>query len=61
MAVADVELLLSGQSGCEEARKIHNAMIDRRTSMMVRCAGAGDVVAVVKLARSSGVPATVRT
>lgn len=54
------ELLLPGQSGYEESRKIHNAMIDRHPSMIVRCAGAGDVVAAVKLARSNGVTATVR-
>jgi FAD/FMN-containing dehydrogenase len=54
------ELLLPDQAGYEESRKIHNAMIDRRPSMIVRCAGTGDVVAAVKFARDHTFPASVR-
>jgi FAD/FMN-containing dehydrogenase len=54
------ELLLPDHAEYEESRKIHNAMIDRRPSMIVRCAGTRDVVAAVKFARDYNIPASVR-
>ena len=54
------QLLLPNQPGYEEARKIHNAMIDRRPALIVKCAGVADVIAAVKFARSQGVVVSVR-
>lgn len=44
------QLLLPGDEGYDEARKIFNAMIDRRPALIARCVGAADVVTCVKFA-----------
>jgi len=54
------QLLLPNQPGYDEARKIHNAMIDRHPAMIVRCAGVADVLTAVKFARNYGVDVSVR-
>ena len=48
-----------GESGYDEARRIHNAMIDRRPAIIVRCAGVADVIAAVKFAREHKINASV--
>jgi len=53
-------LLLPAETGYEDCRKIHNAMIDRKPSMIVRCADANDVIAAVDFARNNGATVTVR-
>jgi len=45
------QLLQPGDSSYDETRKIWNAMIDRRPAMIVRCAGAADVMRSVAFAR----------
>ena len=49
-----------GEHGYDEARKIHNAMIDRRPAIIAQCAGVADVIAAVKFAREHEVAASVR-
>lgn len=49
-----------GEQGYDAARKIHNAMIDRRPAIIAQCAGAADVIASVKFAREHEIAASVR-
>jgi FAD/FMN-containing dehydrogenase len=53
------QVLYAGEQGYDEARKIHNAMIDRHPAIIARCAGVADVIAAVKFAREQSVPASV--
>ena len=46
--------------GYDEARAIHNAMIDKRPGLIARCTSAADVAAVIGYARSQDVPIAVR-
>jgi len=47
--------------GYDVHRKIWNGSFDRHPAVIVRCAGGADVVAAVRLGRSSGLPVTVRS
>ena len=52
--------LRDGDLGYDEARAVYNGMIDRRPSLVVRPAGAADVVDAVRLAGEHGLPVGVR-
>ncbi len=45
------QVCLPGDAGYEEARSLWNAMIDRQPGLVIRCAGAADVMQSVQLAR----------
>ncbi len=51
---------LAGDDGYEEARKIWNGMIDRHPGIIVRCAGATDVIRAVEFATDHGLLLAVR-
>lgn len=54
------QLLRPGDAGYDAARRVWNVMIDKRPALIVRCAGTGDVVNSVKLAREHGLEVAVR-
>jgi len=54
------ELIRPADTGYDTARKIFNAMIDRRPDFIVRCAGVADVISAVNFARSHELLVAVR-
>ena len=44
------ELIQPGDPGYDEARKVYNAMIDKRPRMIVRCSDVADVISCVNFA-----------
>ena len=50
-------VLTPGDPGYEEARQVHNGMIDKRPTLIARCQNTADVVDAVNLGRD-GVGAT---
>src|ERR671918_1360724 len=53
-------LLHPGSEGYDDARTIHNGMIDRRPALIARCAGVADVLAGVRIAREHDLLVSVR-
>jgi hypothetical protein len=47
--------------GYDEARAVHNGMIDRHPALIVRCNSADDVARCVRFGRDQGVPIAVRS
>ena len=54
------EVITASDGRYEEARRVYNAMIDRRPLAIVRCVDAGDVMAAVEHARDGGLDLSVR-
>ena len=54
------EILLPSDGAYESARKIWNAMIDKRPAVIARCATTSDVVRGVNFARDNGLLLAVR-
>jgi hypothetical protein len=54
------EVILTGDAEYEDARKVWNAMIDRRPAVIVRCVDADDVVACVRLTAEHRLRTSVR-
>jgi len=54
------ELIEPGDSGYDEARKVYNAMIDKRPALIVRCVDTADVIASVNYARANDMVTAIR-
>lgn len=59
-AIPVTGFLCPGEAGYDEARRVWNAMVDRRPAMIARCGETKDVVAAVALARREGLEIGVR-
>lgn len=55
------DLVLDGDAGYDEARKVWNGAIDKKPAMIAYCADARDVVEAVTFARSRALPVAVRS
>ena len=54
------QLLQPGDAGYDDARRVHNGLIDKRPALVACCRGTADVVDAVKLARSLSLDIAVR-
>ncbi len=54
------DLVRPGEPDYDEARKVYNAMHDRRPALVVRAVDTGDVIATVDFAREQHLPLAVR-
>ena len=54
------QLLKPADKGYEEARKVHNGLVDKRPALIARCRSVADVVDAVALATSLGLEVAVR-
>jgi FAD/FMN-containing dehydrogenase len=54
------QVILAGDAGYDDARRIWNASIDKHPGMIARCAGVADVVHAVKFARARELLVAVR-
>lgn len=54
------QLLKPDDSGYEEARRVHNGLIDKRPALIARCRGVADVVDAFNLAKKLGLQVAVR-
>ena len=53
-------LVLPGEAGYDDARKIHNGLIDKHPALIARCLGAPDVVDAIEFACTRGLEVAVR-
>src|SRR5690349_12999421 len=54
------EVIEPGDPGYDDARKVHNGMIDRRPRVIARCADVADVIAAVRFARDQNLLVSIR-
>src|SRR5215472_16094900 len=54
------QLLRPGDAGYDDARLVHNGLVDKRPALIARCRGVADVVDAVNLARKLGLEVAVR-
>src|SRR6266481_9195481 len=54
------QLLRPGDAGYDDARRVHNGLVDKRPALVARCVGTADVADAVKLARTLNLEVAVR-
>jgi FAD/FMN-containing dehydrogenase len=54
------DIIQAGDSEYESARKVYNAMIDKRPALIVRCVDVADVIAAVNYARANNMLTAIR-
>ncbi len=54
------KLFQLNDEGYEEARKLHNGLIDKHPAVIARCAGVGDVIDAVNLAKRNDLEVAIR-
>ena len=54
------QVLEPADPGYEDARKVHNGLIDKRPALIARCRGVADIVDAIKLAREQKLEVAVR-
>src|SRR5215510_11273120 len=54
------QLLQATDPGYEEARRVHNGLVDRRPALIARCRGTADIVEAVNFARTHDLEVAVR-
>lgn len=55
------EVIEPTSPGYDEARKVYNAMIDRKPRLIARCTDTADVIAAVRLARANQLTVSIRS
>jgi FAD/FMN-containing dehydrogenase len=53
-------LIAPGDDGYDEARRVHNGLIDRRPALIARCQNATDIADALRFAKQSGLGVSVR-
>ena len=53
-------LLGPDDDGYEDARRVHNGLVDKRPALIARCRGTADIVEALALARETGLEVSVR-
>jgi FAD/FMN-containing dehydrogenase len=53
-------VLVPGDGEYDDARRVHNGLIDRRPALIARCHGTADIADAIGIARSSGLGISVR-
>jgi hypothetical protein len=54
------DVIVEGDADYEDARSVHNGMIDKRPAVVVRVMNTGDVMATVNYARDNGLELSTR-
>ena len=66
LSVSDLAARFSGQllqptdAGYDDARRVHNGLIDKRPTLIARCRNTADIVDAVNLARDNGLEVAVK-